>query len=249
MRIEVITKEGQTTKAILMIILSCLCLRGYAQVTIGSGDPPHASAVLELKTNDKGFLGPRIALTSPTDQTTILSPAIGLLVYNTGTAGLSYAGYVFWNGSEWRSLHNSSISNGIVGTITCNGITMTPSTYTNGTPYTGTMMVPYTGGNGGLYEAQTIGPINGLTAVIASGNFNVGAGTLAYTVTGTPSVTSPITTSFPINIGGATCEAVVGAGDGIAPGDLVFYSTSLNANLSGVWLNQYANDLPVIGGK
>lgn len=48
-------------------------------------DPPHESAVLELKSdnNNMGFLATRIALSDIFDTSTIASPATGLLVYNT----------------------------------------------------------------------------------------------------------------------------------------------------------------------
>jgi hypothetical protein len=225
-----------------------------AQVTIGSGIEPDDCALLDLKqqadgTSKRGFLGPRVALAGITDVLTIPNPAIGLLVYNTGTGGLGYPGYVFWNGREGRAFNNLSMEEGAIGSITCNGVSLTPSVYKAGEPYEGIMIVPYTGSNGGMYPAQTIGPVNGLTATLAHGNFSVGAGNLAYTITGTPTLTTPETTVFPINIGGKTCEAVIGAGDGIAPGDLVFYTTSMDASLSGVWLSDYAGDLPVIGGK
>lgn len=44
-----------------------------------------ASALLELETNNKGFLMPRLALTSVKDVTTINSPAHALTVFNTAT--------------------------------------------------------------------------------------------------------------------------------------------------------------------
>ncbi|GAA5093283.1 hypothetical protein GCM10023210_23550 [Chryseobacterium ginsengisoli] len=215
---------------------------------------PNASAILDVNVDGlssgskKGFLGPKAALSSQTDQVTIPSPATGLLVYNLGTGGLVYNGYVFWNGTEWRTFNNGSLAPGTVGTITCNGITLSPSTYTAGTPYTGTMNVPYTGGNGGIYAAQTIGPVNGLTATLSAGNFNSGSGTLSYTVSGTPTVTSPISTTFPLNIGGKTCNAVIGTGDGLAPGDLVFYRAGFSSNVGG-WMSAFVTDLPIIGGK
>ncbi|PWN69031.1 hypothetical protein C1631_013255, partial [Chryseobacterium phosphatilyticum] len=53
---------------------------------------PDKSAKFEVKATDKGVLLPRVPLTSSKDQTTIPSPAAGLLVYNTGTAGLTYKG-------------------------------------------------------------------------------------------------------------------------------------------------------------
>ena len=220
-----------------------------AQVTIGSDTPPHRSAVLELISSNKGFLGPKVDLISQTDQTTIESPAVGLIVFNLGTAGLSYVGYVYWDGTEWRAFNNISLSEGTVDNITCNNVTLTPATYTAGQEYTGILMVPYTGGNGGVYPAQTIGLVNGLTAILHSGNFNVGSGTLAYTVVGTPTESSPVTTTFPISIGGETCDAVVGAGDEITLGELVYYRATIDASLAGVWLSDYVDDLPIIGGK
>lgn len=62
---------------------------------------PDASAGLEIQFSDKGVLIPRVALTSATDVTTIPSPANSLLVYNTGTGGLTPAGYYYWDGSSW----------------------------------------------------------------------------------------------------------------------------------------------------
>lgn len=230
-----------------------LIVTSSGNVGIGTNSPD-PSALLELNADGlasgskKGFLGPKVALTSQTDQITIPSPATGLIFYNLGTGGLAYNGYVFWNGTEWRTFNNGSLAPGTVGAITCNGITLSPGTYTTGVPYTGTMNVPYTGGNGGIYAAQTIGPVNGLTATLSAGNFNSGSGTLSYTVSGTPTVTSPITTTFPLTIGGKTCSAVIGAGDGLAPGDLVFYRAGFSANVSG-WMSAFVSDLPVLGGK
>lgn len=217
---------------------------------------PDASAILHLDVNalatgsKKGFLGPKVALTSNTDQTTIPSPAVGLLVYNLGThADFTYEGYVFWGGAEWRSVDNSSLREGTIGSITCNGVSLTPSIYESGTPYEGVMIVPYTGGNGGTYSAQTVGPVNGLTATLAAGNFAVGAGNLSYTITGTPTVTTPDITTFSLNIGGQTCDASVGSGDGVAPGDLVFYKTNFSASVSSGRMSDHVTDLPILGGK
>ncbi|UWX59490.1 hypothetical protein N0B40_13855 [Chryseobacterium oranimense] len=213
---------------------------------------PDASAILDVNVDGlaagskKGLLGPKAALTSQIDQVTIPSPAAGLLVYNLGTGGLGYVGYVFWNGTEWRTFNNASLAPGTLGSITCNGVTLSPGTYTAGTPYTGTMTVPYTGGNGGVYAAQTVGPVNGLTATLAAGNFNVGSGILSYTVSGVPTVSSPTLTTFPLNIGGQTCSATVGAGSVIAPGELVYYHSSIPRQTSSFLLSQYLNNLPII---
>ncbi|MGG5208949.1 hypothetical protein ACQWU4_08370 [Chryseobacterium sp. MIQD13] len=221
------------------------------RVGIGTTEP-NASAILDVNVDGlavgskKGLLGPKVALTSQTDQVTIPSPVAGLLVYNLGTGGLGYTGYVFWNGTEWRTFNNGSLAPGTLGAITCNGVTLSPGTYTAGTPYTGTMNVPYTGGNGGVYAAQTVGPVNGLTATLPAGNFNVGSGILSYTVSGMPTASSPTLTTFPINIGGQTCSATVGAGAVIAPGELVYYHSSIPRQTTSFLLSQFLNDLPVV---
>jgi hypothetical protein len=75
---------------------------GLAQTGIGT-TTPDASAKLDVYSNNKGFLPPRVTLTSVTDAATIPSPATGLLVYNVGSAGLQ-AGYYYWNGSSWSTI-------------------------------------------------------------------------------------------------------------------------------------------------
>ena len=50
---------------------------------------------------------PRVTLTGISDNSTIASPATGLLVYNTGTnVGLA-AGYYYWNGNAWATIATS----------------------------------------------------------------------------------------------------------------------------------------------
>jgi hypothetical protein len=62
---------------------------------------------------NKGFLPPRVTLTSTTDATTIASPAEGLLVYNLGSVGLQ-AGYYYWNGANWATIATAtSAGNGV----------------------------------------------------------------------------------------------------------------------------------------
>lgn len=84
---------------ILVIIVSG---KINAQTGIGT-TTPHASAKLDVTATNKGFLPPRVTLTSATDAATIASPAEGLLVYNLGSVGLQ-AGYYYWNGSNWATI-------------------------------------------------------------------------------------------------------------------------------------------------
>jgi uncharacterized protein YdeI (BOF family) len=87
----------------------------FAQTGIGT-TTPNASAKLDVYATNKGFLPPRVTLTSATDATTIASPAEGLLVYNLGSVGLQ-AGYYYWNGANWATIATaSSAGNGVTST-------------------------------------------------------------------------------------------------------------------------------------
>jgi hypothetical protein len=64
--------------------------------------------LIEMASTTQGFLPPRVALTATNAASPISSPATGLLVYNTQTAGSSpnqvTPGYYFWNGTAWLKL-------------------------------------------------------------------------------------------------------------------------------------------------
>jgi hypothetical protein len=81
----------------------------FAQVGIGT-TTPNASAKLEINATDKGFLPPRVALTSTSDAATITTPAIGLFIYNTATAGTApndvTPGFYYYGGSQWQRIIN-----------------------------------------------------------------------------------------------------------------------------------------------
>jgi hypothetical protein len=66
---------------------------------------PASGAMLDVKASNKGFMPPRVSLTSTVDVTTIPSPASGLLVYNTNASitGGYGAGYYYYSGSAWLS--------------------------------------------------------------------------------------------------------------------------------------------------
>jgi len=89
-----------------------LTLQMFAQTGIGT-TTPHASAKLDVTSTNKGFLPPRVSIDSAKDVTSIVNPAEGLLVYNTGTVGLQ-AGYYYWNGGSWATIATaSSAGNGV----------------------------------------------------------------------------------------------------------------------------------------
>ena len=77
-------------KKVLFLIIILINFVSNAQVGIGTTSP-HPSAALEIETTNKGFLAPRVALTSNSDVTTIASPATGLMI-------LQYC--ISWNKSK-----------------------------------------------------------------------------------------------------------------------------------------------------
>jgi hypothetical protein len=87
----------------LIILFLFVSSAAFAQTGIGT-TTPDASAKLDISSTNKGFLPPRITLTSLTDNTTIPNPATGLLVYNTGNNVGLVAGYYYWNGTSWATI-------------------------------------------------------------------------------------------------------------------------------------------------
>ena len=110
MNMEKFLKEINMRKWLLLLFL--ISLQSNAQTGIGT-TTPNASAKLDVYATNKGFLPPRVTLTSATDATTIASPAEGLLVYNLGSVGLQ-AGYYYWNGASWATIATAtSAGNGV----------------------------------------------------------------------------------------------------------------------------------------
>lgn len=101
-------KKIKRMRKIIVTVLILMAFQMHAQTGIGT-TTPHASAKLEVSASNKGFLPPRVTLTSVTDAATIPSPAVGLLVYNLGSVGLQ-AGYYYWNGVSWATIATSSIA-------------------------------------------------------------------------------------------------------------------------------------------
>ncbi len=98
---------------LLGLLLGFSIIHVYAQVTIGSGIPPHKGSVLDIKDKDTtgdepnadGGLGlPRVQLSSPTTLTIAddseKTKSIGITVYHTGNTNMP-AGIYTWDGSRW----------------------------------------------------------------------------------------------------------------------------------------------------
>ncbi|MCX7650230.1 MAG: hypothetical protein N2050_06720, partial [Flavobacteriales bacterium] len=99
-------------KFFLLFLLTVAAFKIKAQgVGINTdGSSPDASALLDVKSNDKGVLVPRVNLSNVNSASPITSPATGLLVYNTNASvtGGNGTGFYFWTGSAWTRLDNSN---------------------------------------------------------------------------------------------------------------------------------------------
>ena len=159
---------------------------------------PHASALTDLTSTTQGFLPPRM---TTTQRNAIASPAIGLVIYNITTNCLN-----FYTGAAWFETCGTLTYTATLTTINCGSATTT-GTLTNGTAASGvSTAISYTGGNAGTYGAQSVSStgVVGLTASLAAGTLANGAGSLTYTITGTPTTSG--TASFAITVGGQSCS-------------------------------------------
>lgn len=104
---------------IFLLFASVFFLKVNAQTGIGT-TTPNASAKLDVSSTSQGFLPPRVTLTGTNDNTTIknsagtsITPATGLLVYNTATTTTDpfrvVPGYYYYNGTTWVSISNGLI--------------------------------------------------------------------------------------------------------------------------------------------
>lgn len=135
---ELKRRFGYIVITLFSIILGCE--RSFSQnISVNTtGALPNVSALLDVDAapgNNKGLLIPRIPLASLTDATTIPTPAISLLVYNTGTGGLLPAGYWYNSGTStsplWVQLLNSGSA--VTAWLLLGNTGTTPSTSPIGT--------------------------------------------------------------------------------------------------------------------
>ena len=98
----------QQLLSLAFILLSSII---YAQIGIGTTSPD-PSSILEVQSTTKGFLAPRINLSSVTNSSIdgANTNAAGLLIYNTNASvtGGNGAGYYYWDGSIWVSMKGAA---------------------------------------------------------------------------------------------------------------------------------------------
>ncbi len=104
-------------KRILLVLsyLVCLHVSGQTKIkdgTIASPQTPNLDAILELESNKKGFLLPRIQLSSLSNAAPLAAHVEGMTVYNTATAGTApddvTPGFYYNDGLKWIKLNTTS---------------------------------------------------------------------------------------------------------------------------------------------
>lgn len=126
-KLKINFKEEQMKKfSIIALFYSTII---FGQVGVGT-DTPNASAMLDVTSTSKGFLQPRVALTGTTDAATVTSPATGLMVFNTATAGSGATavtpGVYYHNGTAWQRMASQA------EVTAATAATATTTTFVNG---------------------------------------------------------------------------------------------------------------------
>lgn len=133
-----------------------------------SGAMPDSSAMLDVVSTNKGFLMPRVSLTSITDVNTIPNPAVSLLVYNINAGMISGSvGFWYWSGTRWMQALGGIGSTGNTGASGSNGATGN----TGNTGANGANGLSGATGNVGATGASGINGINGTNGL--NGNTGV----------------------------------------------------------------------------
>lgn len=105
----------------LTILIQIKITKAQSVSINSSGQLPNSSSILDMSdVNNKGLLIPQIALTGKNDNTSIVSPATSLIIYNTATVSDVTPGYYYFTGTEWAKLNNKeyNFQNGLTETAT-----------------------------------------------------------------------------------------------------------------------------------
>lgn len=168
----------------------------FAFSQIGIGIPaPDTNSDLDLGDTSKALYLNRIS-----NPSVINDPQPGMIIYDVSEKCVK----AYQDDPPKWSDCMASLSGAVSG-FTCGAAAFIPSTANQGAAYSGVLTIPYTGGNGGTYAAQSFTQ-NGLTFTLTAGNFSMGAGNLVYNINGTGLVSQ--TMSLNLTAGGQSCKEV-----------------------------------------
>ena len=138
------------------------------------------------------------------------------------TISIDAKGYYYYDSTQnkWMKFRCGCDSvAGTVSTFTCASATVSGSLTANLPATSVTASIPYTGGNGGTYSAQTVPStgVTGLTATLPAGTLANGiGGSVTYTISGTPSASGIAV--FAVSLGGQNCNLRVTVGAALTSG-------------------------------
>jgi glycosidase len=104
---------------------------------------------------------------------------------------------------------NARPSSAVISNMSCSAA-IASSPAIEGTAYSGEMMVPYSGGNGGIYGSGSSISSSGVTGLVASligDTLEIGTGNFVFKVTGTPAGSG--NALFNISFGGIFCSMIL----------------------------------------
>ncbi|RTY84634.1 hypothetical protein EKL99_01160 [Flavobacterium sp. ZB4P23] len=235
----------QLKKIVLLLLIGSFAgvVSAQTQTTLLKlGTNPYTintSAALEVESTTKGFLLPRM---TAAQRDGITSPTNGLTIYNTSSNCVEW-----YNGTTWRS--NCTIKGATIATINCATATTSGTLVSQLASSSATSIIPYTGGDGNVYTSQVVAStgVTGLTATLVGGNFAVGAGSLGYSITGTPA--SAGTALFAISIGGQSCSLSVTVQASAITSITCSSATTTGTLVGGIVSSGVSSSIPYAGGN
>jgi hypothetical protein len=214
-------------KAKLLVLISVVLVfwtsKTIGQVSISTdASAPDGSAMLDIKSSSKGFLPPRVALTSSDAPDPVSSPIPGLILYNTATSGTPpynvSPGYYCWSGTLWipvappQGTHVGDLLrwDGVQWTCLAPG--------TNGKALVMSSNLPVYGSISPELPTLLTYDASGITALAASSGGNVVDGHSLITQRGVCwSTSSNPTLSHSKTIDGAGCGVFTSSLNGLSP--------------------------------
>lgn len=216
-----------------------LTFDGTASAGMGTS-APDPSARLDVSSTTKGFLPPRM---TTAQRDAIVSPATGLVVYNTTEDCLNYKTSNAWVGM-------CGLPAAVISALIC-GLSAPTAVLTAGLAASGvSTTVDYTGGNAGGYPSQSIPStgVTGLTATLPAGILASGNGNVTYTVSGTPSAAG--NAFFALTLGGQNCMLAIPVRPQAAVASFTCGSASTLGTLtSAVAAANVSSSIPYSGGN
>jgi hypothetical protein len=119
------------TTLIGLVLLLSTCLNAQVAINTDNSSPDN-SAMLDVKSTEKGFLPPRM---NSSQRNAISSPATGLIIYNTDSLSIE-----FWNGAAWFDIRTG---NSYPPPCTWNGSNSFTVNHTSGTVAPVTKTITY----------------------------------------------------------------------------------------------------------